>query len=226
MLNSFVVFLDMCTGMNSIGNFLIKRCGLVKAIFSLFIILGAQSVFGEKCSQKAPSGTCPAGKTCLLNGNKYGCYGSCAQSNFGRCLAGQSCLLNEGKYGCYDRCRKGSFGTCSKDEICMVSYFRIAKNLKKIPVYGCFSCTNNNPFGSCPAGKSCFTCNGKTSCVEDNFVCEGVHKVKKSAAKSPTATSKIVAGQKTSPSTAVPATSAAKTQRDVPLPPTSSVNVK
>lgn len=173
----------MCFVMNNSVIFLKQRYGFVSVIICILFSLGLGSLHAETCSQKVPNGICPAGKTCLLNGNKYGCYGHCEQSNFGRCLAGQQCLLNEGTYGCYDRCTKRSFGTCSDNHTCMISYVRITKNLKKVPVYGCFSCSNMNPFGTCPAGKSCFTCNGATSCVEVDFVCQSVPKMTKTSTK-------------------------------------------
>lgn len=151
---------------------LMKQWFTVVCIFSVGLMLCLQSAHGEICSQKYPRGTCPGGKTCLLNGKTYGCYGQCAPSSFGSCLDGKTCLLNDTKYACYGRCTKSTFGSCPKNEICLVSLIRISKNLKKIPAYGCFTCGDSNPLGTCPAGKSCFTCNGATSCVTDDFVCK------------------------------------------------------
>ncbi|MES2607528.1 MAG: hypothetical protein V4544_02185 [Pseudomonadota bacterium] len=127
-----------------VGNIL-KQWFAVVCMISSMLTLCFELAHSKNCSQKDPRGTCATGKTCLLNGNAYGCYGRCAQS---------------------------SFGSCSKNEICLVSFIHISKNLKKMPVYACFTCTDNSPLGTCPAGKSCFTCNGSSTCVTDDFVCK------------------------------------------------------
>jgi hypothetical protein len=118
-------------------------CFVAFALAMCFESLCAE--YAEVCSNKYPGGTCPAGQSCLLNGKNYGCYGKCA---------------------------KNSFGSCLKDGICLISFTHISNKLERTYFYECFSCADSNPFGSCPANQSCFTCNGSTKCVADDFVCE------------------------------------------------------
>jgi hypothetical protein len=174
------------------ANSILKQWLFAVCIVSCTLTLCLQSACSKKCSQEDPRGTCSAGKTCLLNGKTYGCYGRCTESSFGSCFVGQNCLLNDIKYGCYGRCTRSSFGACSKNEVCLVSLIRISKNLEKTAIYACFTCTDDNPLGTCPAGKSCFTCNGASTCVTDDFTCKE-SRIKAVSAENPLSTTMQVA---------------------------------
>lgn len=123
---------------------ILNRCLTTVCVVLFTFAACLQSLRAESCSQQNPSGTCQAGKMCLLNGSSYECYGSCGDQ---------------------------SFGFCPHNEVCLVSLTRISKDLKQNSIYACFTCTDSNPLGSCPAGQSCFTCNGSSKCVTDDFVC-------------------------------------------------------